>query len=186
MTGLPLGDLPLKDVEANVIRLAKHFLMTDGFAAPVAHIIGRNLDPDCNAVQCAYLVNLAEFMQNDERKEILSWMMPKLCKQVDACAVVMVSESWTVGEVGPEKMDEVMRWRDEHGSLEGHPRCVEMLTVHTQTRMRTTIHGYEILRDADGKITGFGEDVAKSKDFDGVEVTGRMCDWLREVPGEVN
>ncbi len=176
MTALPLDDaVPLDDVLTSIVNTAKRLLTTEGVAEPVAHIVGKNMKQECASQRCVYGMSLAKFMGDEDGKDLIAKMMPKLCSTLDAVAVIMVSEAWTV-RGDPESVESIMSWRDQHGTLEGHPDCVDALTIHMETLSGSLAHCYPILRDDKGDVTGLGEDMWEDRDAAAV---GRMANWLR-------
>lgn len=158
-TVFPASDDAPRRCLDHVTKKAEQFLVRDGDCAPAAFFLAKTGDPERLTMG---IVPLGDFFDGPESRELLSRLMPVFLREQEAFAVVVVFEAW-VADVGPA---------DAPPPSE-HPDRREVVQVQLEmVGERTGGRSYPILRDADGKPTGFGEPAELGA------TRGRFSDWL--------
>lgn len=165
----------------HIIETAKSIVTSRKVLEPCIHILGTEQRPDaCEHARhrlTHYFFTINPFMQNEGGKEALASIAPQILKKVGAHMCITITEAWMVSGNDPKSMEAVQRWQERHGSLENHPDRVEVLNVLVESRVGSELYSYPMLRNAEGRCTGLGEDLSKGS---AVGATGRFTGWFGE------
>lgn len=156
-TVFPASDDAPQEFLEHVCECAERFLVRDGVCVPAAFFLAKTDDPQHLTMG---IVPLREFFEGPETREVLSRMMPVFLREQEAFAVVVVFEAWS-GDASPDAPPP----SEQPGRREVVQVQLEVAGARTRAR------SYPLLRDDDGRPTGFGEPDEKT-------VQGRFSDWL--------
>lgn len=169
------------------IAIAKMHFKTCGEVAPVMLVIGTN--PECDDMSLLHVVPLAEFLRNEQRKDLAAVVIPQVLKKMGAYALIKVIETWLVDTRDQKEVpfDEAMKQAEElkekyGGSLENVPGRREAISVMFESQFESWMHTIEIIRDKDGKGTLGKED--RLVDDVKSSSAGRMVGWLDASPDQ--
>jgi hypothetical protein len=186
-TRLPVCAVPFKHASGSIMETferivtdgARANILRDGYLTPVAAMLGIDLKGEG---YCAYFVILGNYMNSTGGKDLLAKALPQLAEKMGAFAFSMVSEAWALTCDGQSEADRIY---EEYGSLGEHPDAVEVVNITIETRHGNAMRTYPIERDADGAVTGLGENMHKDLPGPGT-VAGRFANFLKPLPGGLN
>lgn len=113
---------------------------------------------------------------SEESKETFARMLPLTLDALEAVSVTILTEAWTVMSRVPGVMEDVMRWREKHGTIMGHPATGEILWVSFETSSVQELWFAPIFRPESGARLGCFEQMPP-----GARIEGRFAAMLRPL-----
>lgn len=87
---------------------------------------------------------------DDRSKDVLASSMRLIAKECHAVATITVSETWMCVAKSEADHADIEAYRQEHGSLKGHPATAEMAMLLLETPVGCSMYLAEIKRQPDG------------------------------------
>lgn len=125
-------------------------------------------DPEDPSAIVDGLMDLSQFLVNDETKNVMEQILPTLLKEISAFALIQICEAWTIPG---EKIDEYHA--GNYDSMEEFPGSNEVVLFSVQTHGGAKITCFEIDRSGDKPTL---KDTPVPKEF--AQMQGRMANWL--------
>lgn len=107
---------------------------------------------------------------NDRVKNMMSQFIAQMCASMEAIAVATAMEAWE--SRGTKNLADVMRYRAQHGTIQGHPSTFETLSCQFETNTFSELWSVPIIRHADPLQPASTEKVAKLGEWERVDKPG--------------
>ncbi len=161
-----------------VIESSQDAMIRFGTIPPHVNILGTNVQ--CTTMRAHYVMPLAELLEaNEGDPAILAVAIPKVSREFQARYIALVVEAYYTE--GRAEDPAAHAYQEEHGTLDGFPGAREILSIQLEGREGFVFYLFPILRDAAGKVTGFGPDEAENGD---VRIMSGMGPGLLHAEGE--
>jgi len=164
----------MTDLRELAISSAKKLMARDGHVEPVILFLGKDPKSSLTEKYIYGIMQLGQFMQNDDTKDVLAEVLPQILGGNEAFVVCFISEVWIA--VG-EKTDEEYERR---GSVKDMPGSEEAVIIHYETVLEKEVHLFRINREGDVPELIERKDVPEM-----LSATGRFASFLGKVPEEV-
>lgn len=190
LASVSIGGIP-EDMEQDewvesMIEASKQKLLENGTLIPVLLFL---FIDDHNRKSMGAMA-LGQFMRDENGKNALSNIAPKLLQDMNAYAMLFISEAWTktIDADDDVEINEVMdKDTAEYGkNFQFHPDSKEVVMMVYETVKEVTIINIDIDRDQLGLASAGNMSKKKLSDTDIEKMRGRMVGWLHNSSNLLN
>ena len=152
---------------------AKELLRREGHLDPVILFLGKVPDSPLSEKFLYGVLHVGAFMENDDTKDVLAEVLPRILSDNGAFAVYFVSEVWFAGGEGFDVDDAY----EKYGSVKEMPSSHEAVLVQLETALENEMRLFRIDR------SGEHPELLEMEDKpDGTTISGRFGSFLQKVP----